>query len=102
MKKTFPLQVPGKDDRRILELVRSEVGKYLNREKRKTLPDGYDQWQFACRIEPDAETSVVTDVKQVPAAIDAVAATGATAVYVEIIASARLRPKTEPELPTEG
>jgi len=95
MKKTFSLQVPGKDDRRVLELVRSEVGKYLNREKRKTLPEDHDQWVFACRVGTDQATAVTTDVKQLPAAIDEIAASGAPEVYVEILASARPRAKVD-------
>ena len=99
MKKLFTLQAPGKDERRVIELVRNEVGKYLNREKRKTLPEGHDQWVFACRIGADQATAVATDVKQVPAAIDAIAASGAPEVYVEILASARPRAKVDPTLP---
>src|SRR3954466_15207790 len=99
MKKTFSLRVSGKDDRRVLELVRSEVGKYLNREKPKKLPEDHAQWIFACRIGADQASAVETDVKQVPSAIDAIAASGAEAVYVEILASARPRAKVDPAPP---
>jgi Family of unknown function (DUF6172) len=92
MKKTFPLQVPGKPDRRVLELIRAEVGKYLNREKRKRVPEDFDHWEFACKVGPDQATAVATDVKQVPAAIDAVAASGSAEVYVEITSSPQPRP----------
>jgi hypothetical protein len=102
MKKTFSLQVPGKDERRVVELIRGEVGKYLNREKRKVLPEGHDQWVFACRVGADQATAVATDVKHVPTAIDEIAASGASAVYVEILASARPRTKVDPTAPPSG
>lgn len=91
MKKTFRLQVPGKDSQRVVELVRSEVGKYLNREKRKALPIEGGHWEFACRVGPDAAAAEVVDVKQLPGAIDQLAAAGAESVYVEILASAQPR-----------
>lgn len=95
MKKTFSFERPGKDRQRVLELVRTEVGKYLNRERRKTLPEGHDQWEFDCRIGPDETTATNIPVKQVPEAIGAVAASGAAEVFVEIHARARPRPVGE-------
>lgn len=97
MKKTFRLQEPGKEPRRVVERVREEVGKYVNREKRKQLPEGFDQWDFSCRVGIDQATAEPKELKQVPAAIDAVAATGAEEVFVEIVASARPRPAPPPE-----
>jgi len=96
MKKIFPLKVPGKDDKRIVELVRNEVGKYVNREKRKALPPEHDRWEFACRIGPDKPSSLPTELKSVHVAIDAVAAAGAEEVYVEIVASPGRRAKAPP------
>ena len=98
MKKIFPLKVPGKDDKRIVELVRNEVGKYVNREKRKTLPPEHDRWEFACRIGPDTLSALPTELKSVHVAIDAAAAAGAEEVYVEIVASPGRRAKA-PTLP---
>jgi len=103
MRKTFPLVVPGKDSQRVLELVRGEVGKYMNREKRKKLAEGYEGWDLACRIGPDETTAVPVPAKQVHEALGQVAASGAEAVYVKIHASARPASKppksAEPELP---
>ena len=95
MKKNFPLTAPGKDPQRVLELVRSDVGRYVNREKRKSLPEGHDRWEFSCRIGADEPRAVPVDVKQVHEAIGNVAATGAEQVFVEIHASARPTPVRE-------
>ncbi len=99
MKKTFQLHAPGKEDSRVVAVVRSEVGKYINRAKRKPLPTTNDRWEFACRVGPDAATAVAHDWKQVPAAIDAVAASGADEVYIEILASAQPKPTPTPPPP---
>jgi hypothetical protein len=96
MKKTFPLELPGKDRARVLELVRSEVGKYINREKRKAPPVGHDRWEFACRVGPDANTATPVAVAQVHEAIGSVASSGAATLYVEVLATAR------PETPKAG
>lgn len=98
MKKTFPLQIAGKENSRVLERVREEVGKYINREKRKPLPEGQER-VFSCRIGFDETTAETKELKQVPAAIDAVAASGGAQVFVEIVATTRPRPAIEPPEP---
>jgi hypothetical protein len=92
MKKTFPLQAHGKDDARVRDKIRHEVNKYVRRERRKTLPEGFSWWMFACRVGPNAEQAAAKSLDDVGAAIDAVARTGASAVYVEITAAASHRP----------
>lgn len=86
MKKTFPLQAPGKDDARVRDKIRHEVNKYVRRCRRKELPEGFAQWEFACRIgatEPGAEPRALKDVA---GGIDQVAAAGAAGIYIEIVA----------------
>ena len=50
MKKTFQLTHPKIKPARLIEAVRRDVKKYLKREKRKSLPDGVDYWEFDCRF----------------------------------------------------
>ena len=57
MKKTFPLQIPGKDAERVLERLKNEVRKYVQREQRKTLPAGSARWLFACKVGADVATA---------------------------------------------
>jgi hypothetical protein len=92
MKKTFPLQSPGKDDARVRDKIRHEVNKYVRREREKTLPEGFTWWSFACRVGPSAEQASVKSLDDVASAIDSVAQDGATTVYVEIVASPSQRP----------
>jgi hypothetical protein len=100
MKKNFPLHVAGKDDPRVVEAIKKELRKYVKRERRKTLPAGFDLWEFNCRVGPDADTAEVKTVNEVIPALDAVAATGATQVYVEILAFASNRPARPDPAPT--
>ena len=87
MKKTFPFQVPGNADERVLEAIKFDVRKYLKRERRKTFPEGFDQWNFDCKVGPDQETATVTPVADIFTALEAVAKTSVPKVYVEILAA---------------
>lgn len=91
MKKTFPLKEPGKVDARVVEAVKAEVRKYLKRERRKKLPEGFDQWDFACKVGPDQAVADTKSVKDIFSAIDVIAKTEAPQVYVELLAAAGKR-----------
>jgi hypothetical protein len=97
MKKTFRLSEPGKETPRVIDAIKCEVNKYLKRERRKKLPEGVDFWDFNCQIGADQETPVKKHVAELGKAIDAVAAAGATAVFVEILATPGHRTKRVPE-----
>lgn len=86
MKKTFPLQAPGKDDARVRDKIRHEVNKYARRARRKELPEGFAQWDFACKVGASEAGAEPRALKEVAAAIDTVAETGATEVYIQITA----------------
>jgi hypothetical protein len=88
MKKIFPLKDPAKADERVVEAIKHDVRKYAKRERRKPLPEGFDLWELHCRVGPEAALAEARPFKEVPAAIDAVAAAGSVAVYVEITAVA--------------
>lgn len=93
MKKTFPLHVPGKDDPRVLQAIKLELTKYVKRERRKTLPPEVDFWHFNCKVGSHGETATSTPLPDVPRAVEGVAASGATEVYVEIVAGPGFREK---------
>jgi hypothetical protein len=90
MKKTFPLQSPTRDDARVRDKIRQEVNRDVRRQKRKPLPEGFKRWEFNCRVGPSPESAEVRALKEVGGAIDAIALTGATAVYVEVLPIAQL------------
>ena len=101
MKKTFPLKEPDKVDERVVEAVKFEVRKYLKRERRKKLPEGFDQWDFACKVGPDQATAETKSVNDVFPAIDVIAKTGSAQVYIEVIAAAGKRFPAAAAAPTE-
>ncbi len=86
MKKIFPLTAPGKADQRVVESVKSDIRKYVKRERRKTLPEGFTQWDFACKAGPSRDSATTCKLAEVGAGIDAVVNSGAKEVYVEILA----------------
>jgi len=91
MKKTFPLQVEGKNPDRILEAVKHEVRQYARREGRKTVPAGFDYWDFDCKVGLNAQDAEAATFAQVVPLIDAQAKTGAAACYVEVMSKPVIR-----------
>ncbi len=86
MRKHFPLHIQGRHPDRVLDAVKHEVRKYLKRERRRDLPEGVDFWDFDCKCGLQAADAEVVHVAALIAAIDALAKTQATSVYVEILA----------------
>ena len=86
MKKTFPFQIPGHEDQRVLEGIKNDVRKYIKRERRKALPTGVDFWDFTCKVGHDKAEPEPRHQAEVISAIDTAVKNGATTVYVEIIA----------------
>jgi hypothetical protein len=87
MKKTFPLHAPGKADARVLDSIKHDVRKYVQRERRKALPEGFELWDFACKVGAEPGGAQACPLGDISSAIDAVAKTGAPAVYIEILAA---------------
>ena len=92
MKKNFPLKDPQKPDASVLETVKNELRKYVQREQRKKLPEGFDRWEFACKVGAEAASAAVLPLSAVVGEVEALAQGGAAAVYVEIIAVPGNRP----------
>jgi hypothetical protein len=93
MKKNFPLQAPNKKPDRVVEAVKAEVNKYLARERRKSLPEGVDYWDFDCKVGADAKTAQRVHVKELSKSIDEVALRNGPSVYIEILAKHGIRAK---------
>jgi hypothetical protein len=85
MKKTFPLTHPKKKPERLVDAIRSEVNKYLKRERKKTLPDGADYWDFDCKVGLDAESAPVVHVSALSKAIGDTLEAGGDTCYLEIL-----------------
>lgn len=86
MKKTFTLDIEGKNRDRLLDAVKHEVRKYMRRERRRDLPVGADYWDFDCKFGPEPESAQVTHPGNLIGAIDGFAKEGGGKFYVEIVA----------------
>lgn len=84
MKKSFPLHLPGKADARVLDAIKHEVRKYVRRELNKAQSDGIRRPLFTCVVGTSAADAAESPLKNVSAAIDRVAQTGADHVYIAI------------------
>ena len=91
MRKTFRLNVEGKNRDRLLDAVKNEFRKYLKRERRRELPEGADYWDFDCRFGLTQETAEVAHRATLTGLIDAAARNGAEQFYLEILARAAKR-----------
>lgn len=86
MKKTFPLAVEGKHPDRLLEATKHEIRKYIQRERRRTLPPGVDFWDFDCKFGSTQDTAQVAHLAELIPLIDALVKSQGTQFYVEILA----------------
>ena len=102
MQKTFPLQVAGKANARVIDAIKHDVRKYVKRERNKALPEGFEQWDFKCRVGRNALEAESTILKKIGEAIDTVAATNVGEIYVEIIAVPAHRGSSTPPLSADN
>lgn len=86
MRKTYLLDIPGKNRDRLLEASKHEIRKYFRRERGKALPADADVWRFDTRLGVDAASAVAVPEGELIAAISTLAAGGAAQFFVEILA----------------
>ena len=86
MRKVFPLQVPGRVDARVVEAVKNDVRKYVQRERRKDLPEGFSVWAFDCKVGADRDQATSCTLPEITGRIDEIVRAGGKQVYVEILA----------------
>jgi hypothetical protein len=100
VKKTFQLDIEGKKRDRVLEATKHEIRQYVKRERRKTLPEGVDFWDFDCKFGTSADNAQGVHFATLTALIDAVATEGGASFYLELLAKPghrTAREKPEPE-----
>lgn len=88
MKKTFPLQREGRHPDRVLDALKHELRKYQVRERRRPLPPETDFWDFDCRLGADEASAQSVHPAELNRALDALARSGASQCYVELLARA--------------
>lgn len=92
MKKTFQLHVEGKNRDRLLDAARHDIHKYARRERRRTLPEGADFWDFDCRFGRDADSAEPVHFATLTDRLGTVAQEDWAQFYIELHAQPSRRP----------
>lgn len=91
MKKTFKLTHEKLKLPRLVESIKHEVSKYIKRERRRTLPEDADYWDFDCRFGTDEASSDVIHVSEINKSISWAESEQLESFYLEILAIPRRR-----------
>ena len=86
MKKIFKLTHHKTEMARLVESAKNDIRKYLKRERKKTLPEGADFWDFTCKFGNDIESSKEVHWSDIITLIDKIEEQHLESFYVEIIA----------------
>ena len=88
MKKTFLLKDPKKDSQRVLESVKSNIKKYIKREKRKDLPEGSNFWKIDCKFGKDEKSAVEIRFEDIMKNISEASSENLDSFYIELTSEA--------------
>lgn len=91
MRKTYQLNIEGKNRDRLLDASKHDIRRYVKRERGRTLPEGVDYWDFDCRFGHDEVTACVVHFATLMGLIDSVAQQGGAQFYVELVTRHGLR-----------
>ena len=86
MKKTFQLTHEKIKPARLIEAVRRDVKKYLKREKRKSLPNGVDYWDFDCKFGATEDKAEIILASEISKCISEAEVENLESFYIEILA----------------
>ena len=96
MKKTFQLTHPKIKPARMVDSIKSEIKKYIKRERNKTLPAGADYWDFDCKFALTEATADVIHLSEINKSIDEAVNAGAMSFYVEVLVKTATRQTSVP------
>lgn len=85
MRKTYLLNVEGKNRDRLLEASKHDIRKYVKRERSRPLPGGVDFWDFDCKFGHSEATAAVVHFATLMGLIDTAAQEDSEQFYVEVI-----------------
>ena len=85
MRKTFQLNIEGKNRDRVLEATKHEIRKYVKRQRRVPLPEGVDFWDFDCKFGANADDATPIHFAELTEKIDALVQAGGESFYLELL-----------------
>lgn len=91
MRKTYQLNIEGKNRDRLLDASKHDIRKYVKRERSRPLPEGVDYWDFECKFGSNEATAAPVHFATLMGLIDTVAREGGEQFYVEVLTRHGLR-----------
>ena len=82
MRKTYRLNIEGKNRDRLLDASKHDIRRYVKRERGRPLPEGVDFWDFDCQFGLKADAMQPVHFGNLIEQIDTAAKEGADAVCV--------------------
>jgi hypothetical protein len=95
MKKVFNFTHEKKKPERLVEACKHEIKKYMKRERAKALPENATFWDFDCKFGASKDSSEVMTHLELNKALDGAIEAGLTECYVEVVAKATTKAKSE-------
>jgi len=93
MKKNFLINSENKKIERAIDSTKHEIKKYIARERRKELPEGYDYWDFDCKIGMTEEVAQSIHLSQINKMISSLVIGDNKSFYLEVLANPKKRIK---------
>jgi hypothetical protein len=87
VKKTYLLNITGKNSERLLDASKHDIRKYVKRERARALPAGVDFWNFDCKLGKTESAAVDIHFAALITSIDTLVAEGAEQFYAEVVTS---------------
>jgi hypothetical protein len=85
VRKTYLLNIEGKNRDRLLDAAKHDIRKYVKRERSRPLPPGVDFWDFDCKFGATEADAAVVHFATLMGSVDAVASAGGDQFYVEVV-----------------
>lgn len=85
MRKTYRLNIEGKNRDRLLEASKHDIRKYIKRERGKALPAGADFWDFDSKSGIDEANAVTVPFAELIRSIDTLVSAGNDQFFVEVL-----------------
>lgn len=95
MRRTYRLDIEGKNRDRLVEASKHDIRKYIRRERRKELPKGADFWDFDTRFGTEEANAVDVPPAELIRRIDALVAEGGNQFFVQVERKPGTRPVRE-------
>jgi len=97
MKKIFQIDVSNKTRERQIDSIKNEIRKYIKRERGKKLPEGFNNWFFNCKFGKTSQDAKDINFSDIIKNVDYALNEQYDSFYLEIIAQAIFKEKSQEE-----